>query len=180
MVDYASPTVRAEHAALALGAYLRRLDWVLVAAVGALVGIGLWAIGGITRDDIPGDPDYYVIRQGVFAALGTVGFFAALVVDPDVYRRYWRFVYGAMIGLLLLVLAVGEVTRGSKRWIEVGFFRFQPSEFGKLLLVLALAGFLAGRTKRLNEWRTVAGTVGLAGLAMLLVFVEPDVGTSLV
>jgi rod shape determining protein RodA len=180
MVDYASPTVRAEHAALAVGAYLRRLDWVLLAAVGALVGIGLWAIGGITRDDVPGDPDYYVVRQGVFVALGAVGFCAALVVDPDVYRRYWRVVYGALLGLLLLVLAVAEVTRGSKRWIEVGFFRFQPSEFGKLLLVLALAGFLAGRTKRLNELSTVAGAVGLAVVAMVLVFVEPDIGTSLV
>ena len=181
MVDYAqSPAVRAEHVALALGAHLRRLDWVLFAGVGALVGLGLWAIAGITRDDIPGDPDYYVVRQGVFAGLGAVGFAVALVVDPDVYRRYWRVVYGSMLGLLLLVLAAAEVTRGSKRWIEVGFFRFQPSEFGKLLLVLALAGFLAGRAKRLNEAGTLAATVGLAAVPLLLVFVEPDVGTSLV
>jgi rod shape determining protein RodA len=180
MVDYAqTPAVRPART-LELGLFVRRIDWVLLAATGALIGVGLWAIAGITRDDIPGDPDYYVVRQGVFAALGTAGFVGTLLVDPDVYRRYWRVVYGALIGLLLLVFAAGEVTRGSKRWIEVGFFRFQPSEFGKLLLVLALAGFLAGRTKRMHEPTTVAAAVGLAALPWFLVFVEPDIGTSLV
>src|SRR5438094_155079 len=138
MVDYAqAPSVRAERV-LELGGMLRRVDWLLMLAVCALVGVGLWAIAGITRDDIPGDPSYYVVRQGVFAALGAVGFFVALLVEPDVYRRYWKTIYGSLIGLLLLVYAAGEVTRGSKRWISIGFFRFQPSEFGKVLLVLAL------------------------------------------
>jgi rod shape determining protein RodA len=180
MVDYAqSPTIRTAQT-FDLGVYIRRLDWVLLAATGALVGIGLWAIAGVTRDDIPGDPNYYVVRQGVFAGLGAVGFASAVLVDPDIYRRYWRVVYGALIGLLLLVFAAGEVTRGSKRWIEVGFFRFQPSEFGKLLLVLSLAGFLSSRARRIHEVGTIAATVGLAALPWLLVYVEPDIGTSLV
>src|SRR5205085_9955391 len=58
--------------------------------------------------------------------------------------------------------------------------RFQPSEFGKLLFLLALAGFLAERTKRLGEPRTTATAVGLAFVAILLVFVQPDIGTALV
>ncbi|MDQ3874155.1 MAG: rod shape-determining protein RodA, partial [Actinomycetota bacterium] len=78
------------------------------------------------------------------------------------------------------VLVAGEVTRGSRRWIELGFFKFQPSEFGKLLLVLSIAGFLAARSKRLDDPRTPAAAVGLAVLPAVLVFVEPDIGTSLV
>ena len=180
MVDYAqAPTAPAERV-LELGGMVRRIDWVLMAAVCALVGVGLWAIAGITQNDIPGDPNYYVVRQGVFAALGSAGFFVALLVDPDLYRRHWRTVYGSLIGLLLLVLAAGEVTRGSKRWISIGFFRFQPSEFGKVLLVLALAGFLAGRAKRLNDAPTVIAALGLTALPWLLVLAEPDIGTSLV
>jgi rod shape determining protein RodA len=180
VVDYAhTPSVSAERV-LELGGRLRRLDWVLLLAVGGLVTVGLWAIGGITRHDVAGDPTYYVVRQGVFAALGVAGLVAAVLVDPDVYRRYWKVVYGSLIGLLLLVFAAGEVARGSRRWISIGFFRFQPSEFGKLMLTLALAGFLASRAKRMSEPRTVASAVGLTALPWLLVFAEPDIGSSLV
>jgi rod shape determining protein RodA len=180
VIEYAPrPSIRAEHV-LELGGRLRRVDWLLMLAVGGLVVVGLWAIGGITHDDIKGDPNYYVVRQGVFAALGCVGLFVAVLVDPDLYRRYWKVVYGSLIGLLLLVMAAGEVTRGSKRWITMGFFRFQPSEFGKVMLVLALAGFLAARMKRMNEFPTVAMAVGLTAIPWLLVLTEPDVGSSLV
>jgi rod shape determining protein RodA len=165
---------------LELGGRLRRIDWLLMLAVAGLVVVGLWAIGGITHDDIKGDPNYYLVRQGVFAALGSVGLFVAVLVDPDLYRRHWKVVYGTLIGLLLLVLAAGEVSRHSKRWITMGFFRFQPSEFGKVLLVLALAGFLASRMKRMNELQTVAAAVGLTALPWVLVFAEPDIGSSLV
>src|SRR5205823_15056995 len=73
----------------------------------------------------------------------------------------------------------GAVARGSKRWIDLGFFRFQPSEFGKVLIVLALAGFLADRSRRPGA-RTPLVAVGLALPAILLVFVQPDFGTALV
>ena len=81
---------------------------------------------------------------------------------------------------MVLVFVLAEATRGSKRWIDVGPFQFQPSEFGKLLFVLALAGFLAERARRIGEWRTVLSCVGLGLLPMLLVFAQPDIGTSLV
>ncbi len=69
----------------------------------------------------------------------------AALLDPDLYRRYWRLVFGGTVGLIAVVFLVGRAARGSTRWINVGFFTFQPSEFGKLLFVLALAGFLAER-----------------------------------
>jgi rod shape determining protein RodA len=159
---------------------VRRLDWVLLGAVAALVGYGLWAIAGITRHDILGDSSYYVVRQGVYAAVGSLGLVALVFVDPDVYRRHKRLIYGGTVSVMLLVLLAGTVSRHSKRWLDLGFFRFQPSEFGKLLFVLFLAGFLADRARRLGDARTVVEAIAFAAGPILLVFVQPDVGTAMV
>jgi rod shape determining protein RodA len=159
---------------------VRRLDWLLLGAVGSLVGYGLWAIGGITAHDIPGDPNYFLMRQSVYATLGCVALVAALFVDPDYYRRFRQPIFIGTAGVMLLVLLVGTVSRASKRWLDIGFFRFQPSEFGKLLFVLFLAGFLADRARRLGETRTVVEAIGLGCIPLLLVFVQPDVGTAMV
>jgi rod shape determining protein RodA len=159
---------------------VRRLDWVLLGAVAALVGYGLWAIAGITRHDIPGDSSYYVVRQGVYAAVGSLGLVALVLVDPDFFRRYKRLIYGGTVSVMLLVLLAGTVSRHSKRWLDLGFFRFQPSEFGKLLFVLFLAGFLADRARRLGDARTVIEAIAFAAGPILLVFVQPDVGTAMV
>jgi rod shape determining protein RodA len=149
----------------------RRLDWTLLLAVAALVVYGLWAIGGMTADDQ---------RQAVYAAVGTIGLVLCLLIDPDVYRRHRRPLYALLLALLLLVIATAPVVRGSQRWLDIGSFRFQPSEFGKLMLVLALAGLIADRGKRIAEGRTVLAVVGLAAVPFALVFEQPDIGSSLV
>jgi rod shape determining protein RodA len=159
---------------------VRRLDWLLLGSVAGLLAFGLWAIGGITAHDIPGDANYYVMRQGIYAAVGCAGFVALLFVEPQFYRRHKRAIYVGTAGLMLLVLLGGTVSRHSKRWLDIGFFRFQPSEFGKLLFVLFLAGFLADRARRLGESRTVLEAIGFGCLPILLVFVQPDVGTAMV
>ena len=179
-MEYADRATLRAGERLRVGAFLRRLDWLLLAGVAALVLIGLWAIAGITRDDVPGNPDYYVVRQAIFAAVGSVGLVLALAVDPDVLRRNGRTVYGAMLGVLAFVFVAGDLVRGSRRWIDFGFFRFQPSEFGKVLLVVALAAFLSTRVKRIGEERTTLAALGLALAPAFLVFVQPDIGTSLV
>jgi rod shape determining protein RodA len=170
--------VRSER--LEIGAFVRRLDWILLGGVLALVGYGLWAIYGITQHDITGNPDYYVIRQGVYAAVGLLGLLVVIAIDPDYYRRYKRVIYGGTLGIMLLVLMAGTVSRHSKRWLDLGFFRFQPSEFGKVLFVLFLAGFLADRARRLGESRVVLQAIGFAAGPILLVFIQPDVGTAMV
>ena len=82
---------------------------------------------------------------------------------------------------MVLVLVAGAATRGSKRWIDVGFFTFQPSEFGKVLFVLALAGFLADRGEAVERARgRRSRRSGSPPLPILLVFVQPDIGTALV
>ena len=114
---------------------------------------GLWAISGITQHDVLGNPDYYVYRQFVFIAVGGSALVARDPDRPRLYRRFQKHVYLGTLVLFVFVFLAGTVARGSRRWIDLGFFRFQPSEFGKLLIVLALAGFLADRMPR----RRVAG-----------------------
>jgi rod shape determining protein RodA len=160
--------------------YARRLDWLLLGATAALVGYGLWLISGITREDVPGNPDYFVYRQLFAAVLGTIALVGAIFVDPDLYRRAKKAIYGVIIALPIFVLVAGSTVNGAKRWIDLGFYQFQPSELGKVLLVLFLAAFLADRHKRIGEVRTIAAAVGLALVPTLLVFMQPDIGTALV
>jgi rod shape determining protein RodA len=166
--------------ALGVLSVVRRLDWVLLATALGIVALGLWAIAGITRHDVPGDAHYYVNRQAAYAAVGLVGLVIATLVDPDLYRRYWRWIFGGTVAVIVLVFLAGQVVRGSKRWIDLGAFRFQPSEFGKLLFVLALAGFLTERGRRLAQADTLLRAVGLAAIPVVLVFLQPDIGTALV
>jgi rod shape determining protein RodA len=85
-----------------------------------------------------------------------------------------------MIGSILLVLAIGGATRGSKRWIDFSVVRFQPSELGKLLLIVALAGFVVDRSRRLPERQTTARVMLIALIPAMLVIAQPDLGTGLV
>ena len=160
--------------------FLRRMDWILFAAVAALVGYGLVVVNGITQHDVEDNPRYFLIRQGIFAAIGAIGLVGALLIDPAVYRRLWRAIYIGLVAVIALVFVAAPVVRGSRRWIDLGFFKFQPSEFGKLLLVLALAGFLAERGKRMQEPPSMLAAVGLAAVPTTLVFLQPDFGTALV
>jgi len=181
MVDYASraATRQRRRETTDVATFVRRLDWILIGSVGLLVAYGLWAIADITRQDVSGDAQYYLTRQSVYAAIGVLCLVAAVLVDPELYRTRWRAIFGGMWFLIAIVLLTGPI-RGSKRWLDLGFFRFQPSEFGKVLFVLALAGFLAERSRRLNEPRTTATAVGLALVPIFLVFLQPDFGSALV
>ena len=160
--------------------FLRRLDWVLMFAAGALVAYGLWLVAGITRFDVPGDESYYVLRQGIAAAAGVLGLAIATLVPVDLARRHWRILYAVTLGLMVVVFAAAEAIRGSKRWIDLGFIQFQPSELGKVLFVLAVAGFLVDRAAFVTRWRTIASALGLGAAPILLVFLQPDLGTALV
>ena len=97
-----------------IGAIVRRLDWLLLLAAGALVAYGLWAIGGITRFDVPGNPDYYVTRQAIAAGIGLAGMVVAIFIPTSVYERHWRALYGATIGAHAVRLRV----RGGRARLE--------------------------------------------------------------
>ncbi len=182
MVDYAAtqrvstrPRARARDCS-----FLRNLDWLLLLATGGIVAYGLWVISGITKDDVAGDANYYVVRQALFALVGAAGMVAMTFIEPGFWRRHARVVYAVMIAVLVLTPLVGASVRGSQRWIDVGPFRFQPSEFGKVMLVLFLAAFLADKGKAIYERRTTLTAVGLAAIPVVLVFLQPDFGTAIV
>jgi rod shape determining protein RodA len=168
------------HVGSEVGAYLRHLDYLLIAAVAGVITYGIWVLTAVTRNDVPGDPTYFVSRQEVYIAVGAVLAAVTTAVSPEIYRRYAKALYALTVTLLLLVLVVGDDVRGSKRWIEFGSFRLQPSEIGKILLILFLAAFVANRARSESPWKTVWGAVGLAALPMLLVFKEPDFGSTLI
>jgi rod shape determining protein RodA len=156
---------------------LRRLDWVLMLALSALVAYGLWAIDGITMHDAGGSA---LSHQALYAAVGAVLFVCVLFVDPERYRLLRRPIFFGTLGLMGFLLVAGAATRGSRRWIDVGFFTFQPSEFGKVVFVLALAGFAAERARSISSASAPLRILGYGIVPILLVFLQPDIGTALV
>jgi rod shape determining protein RodA len=172
-----------QHQAAPFGAELartiRHLDWALLAAVAGLIAYGLWVLSAVSRNDVPGDPDYFVFRQGVNVAIGVVVLAGVALLDPEVYRRIRVPLYAVSL-VALAAIFVADPVRGTRRWIDIGFFRFQPSELGKVVLILVLAAFLADRARRIDEWSTTFAAVGLATAPAVLVFLEPDFGTAMV
>jgi len=95
--------------------------------------------------------------------------------------REWRWgIYGFCLLTILMTLGLGTASHGSKRWINFPFFNFQPSELGKVLLTLALAGFMVDRTRRLGERETTARIMLLTVIPAMLVIAQPDLGSGFV
>jgi rod shape determining protein RodA len=173
---------RARRAEAEAASLARRVDWVLVGSIAALVAYGLRAIDGITHHDVIGNPHYFLVRQAIFAGVGLGALLVFTAIDTDLFRRYGRTIYVGTAALMAFIFVAGPVTRGSRRWIDLGFFRFQPSEFGKLLFVLFLAGYVADRSRRIadGDRRTTLTAIGLGLVPIGLVFLQPDFGTALV
>jgi rod shape determining protein RodA len=151
----------------------------LVAAIGLVIS-SLLVLNAATEDDIPGSPDYYVIRQGAYAAVGLVLMIALTRLDYSRLRELKYGLYTAMVCLIVLVIGLGTTARGSRRSFDLAFISFQPSELGKLLLILALSAFVVDRVRRLRDRETTATVMLLALGPAMLVMLQPDLGTSLV
>ena len=157
-----------------------RLDPLLLLAAVGLVVCSCLAIRGATRDDIAGDPLYYVERQAAYAAVGLVLMYAVSRLDYSRLRELKYALYGVLIGSIVLVFGLAGATRGSKRWIETPFMNFQPSELGKVLLVLALSGFVVDRLRGAGSRETTARVMLLGLMPAMLVMAQPDLGTAIV
>jgi rod shape determining protein RodA len=162
-----------------LASWLRIDPLLLVAAVG-LIGASVYTLGTATLDDIEGDPYHYVVRQAAYGGVGVVLMFAVARFDYSRLREMRIGLYLGAIGLLLLTMVAGSTTRGSKRVIEMPFFEIQTSELVKVLLILALAGFLIDRIRRLQERETTSRIMLLALIPTILVVAQPDLGSALV
>jgi rod shape determining protein RodA len=151
------------------------IDPLLVLAALGLVACSLVTLHGATRSS----GFYYVERQGIYAGIGLLVALLLTRIDYSRLREYKLALYGAMIGLNLIVFAMPAI-RGSRRWIPLPFLQLQSSEFGKILLIVALAAFAVDRLRRLHERRTTARIMLLALLPALIVIPQPDLGTGLV
>jgi rod shape determining protein RodA len=156
------------------------MDPALAFAAVALAAFGVFTLSQATQHDVPGNPHYYVDRQAIYAVLGLVGMYLLARVDYSRFRELRVGVYTFLCVSIALVFVFGVAARGSRRGFELPFFSFQPSELGKLLLVLTLAGFVIDGARRSSaRGRTLRYLcLGLAPAA--LVFLQPDLGTSLV
>jgi rod shape determining protein RodA len=150
-----------------------------VAAVGLIV-FSVVTLAATTEGDVPGEPLYFVIRQSIYAVLGIALMLAITRVDYSRFRELRVGIYTAMIASIALVLVLGAAARGSRRWIELPFFTFQPSEIGKVLLIVALAGFVIDRARRIPERQRTARLLLLGLAPAALVFLQPDLGTGAV
>ncbi len=150
-----------------------------LAAIGLAI-CSLVTLNGATRGIIRGQPLYYTERQAIYVLVG-LGLMAGLArIDYSRLRELKLGLYAGLIGTILMVLVLGRAARGSTRAIQLPFFSFQASELGKVLLVVALAGFLVDRARQLHEPSTTVRTIALGALPAGLVMIQPDLGSSMV
>jgi rod shape determining protein RodA len=157
-----------------------RIDPLMLLATLGLIAASLIVVGGATQDDIDGDPNYFLYRQAAYAGVGLLLMFLITRFDYSRLREWKLGIYAVLIGAILLVSAVGVSARGAKRAISLPFFSFQPSELGKVLLVVTLAAFMVDRIRRLTDRETTSRMVLLAVIPAMLVIAQPDLGSGLV
>ena len=161
-------------------------DYVLLTAALMLMVIGLiavytssYAIGFA----VYGDSDHFIKRQAVWALIGLGGLVAAMACN---YRLLVRpsplLMLAALVGLgAVFVPGLSPDPAGPSRWISVGGFSAQPSEFAKLAVIVYLAAWLAAKGSTVRDFQLgVAPFVAMVGLVTALVLLEPDLGTATV
>jgi rod shape determining protein RodA len=162
------------------GIRVLRIDPLMLLATLGLIAASIYTVGTATQDDIPGDPNYYAYRQALYAGVGLVLMFLLSRFDYSRLREWKIGIYAFMIAAILAVYALGFSARGSRRAIEFGFFNFQASELGKLLLAVTLSAFMVDRMRRLTDRETTSRIVLLALFPAMLVVAQPDLGSGLV
>jgi rod shape determining protein RodA len=156
------------------------LDWIMLLAVIAISALSVFIVGEATRKDVPGDPRFYVDRQILFIAVGTVFMIIATRLNLDKLARWAWGLWGGLLGALAVVFIVGTAVKGSNRWIDIGPFNLQPSEIGKVALAIILAGIAIERMEDVGTARFTLFLTGVASVPAVVVFLQPDLGTSLV
>lgn len=155
-----------------------RLDPLLLLATFGLIACSLIAIKGATADDAD-DPLYFVKRQAVYIAVGLVLMYGLSRLDYSRLRELRYPIYGLLVGGSLIVLAIAPETRGTRSWIELPGFNLQYSEAGKVLLAVALAGFVVERMREMGR-QTTARVMLLGLLPTMIVLAQQDLGSATV
>ncbi len=151
-----------------------RCDWILV---GSTVVLSLWGIFHLYTISFP-HQSYYFIRQTMWVGMGMGLLFLFSCLKPSSWKKASYSLYGIFFFILILVLVIGEGTHGAQRWLRVGMFSFQPSEFIKLSLILILAKTLAFGEG--ISWVKLGLSFSLTILPLVLIVLQPDMGTALI
>ena len=164
---------------------IRHLDPVLIFVALALSVIGLFLIYSATHASLAAqhlDLSLYVKKQVTALALGIILLLLVVTFDYRFAKVYAGIVYGALVLLLILVRTpFGTTSAGAQRWFQLAGFQFTPSEYMKLGLIIMLAAYLSEvKSQDLSLLEQVLRATVLAAIPMVLVFIQPDVGTTIV
>lgn len=151
-------------------------DWFLLSIAVALGTIGLIEIYSSTMNM---DSASYFVRQLVWLVAGVGLSFVVASVDYHALAEHIGLIYAGTICLLISVLFFGSTIAGSRSWFGIGSFGLQPSELAKLVVVVALARFLSEIQRRYLTLPQILGACAICGVPVLLVAVQPDLGTAL-
>ena len=178
----AEPARVSDWAARSVGAAWRAFDVQLVVYAALLVAIGLVMAytNSIENGTTPLEAGTTFTRGLMWAGIAAVTFIIATAFDYRWLKTLSWPSYALQIALLVLTLAIGDGIGSSARWITVGPLTFQFSELAKVLMIIVLANYLAGRGDKLDSLRTIIGAGILVVPPLALVMLQPDLGTSLV
>jgi cell division protein FtsW len=162
-----------------LGVWWWTTDHVLLGVVAALIGLGVTlsfasSPAAAARLGLH-DPFHFAVRQCVFAALGTGVLLSVSMLSPRGVRRLAVVVYGAAILIMAALPFMGHAAKGADRWLAVGGFSLQPSEFMKPALI-CLAAWMFAEGQKGEGVPGVSIAFALYGLAVVLLLMQPDVG----
>lgn len=159
-----------------------RPDLVLILSYLALSGLGLVMIYSASAPKLIADGNSAteaVFRQMIFVAVGIVAFFLSSLIEHRTLKMLAPIAYVVSLVTLVIVL-FGPIRAGATRWIPIGGFQFQPSEFAKVTVILALAAMLAASRDKSLHWLEIGRSVVLVSIPAALIFRQPDLGTMLV
>ncbi|MDR1701874.1 MAG: rod shape-determining protein RodA [Sporomusaceae bacterium] len=160
---------------------LRNLDFVLIAAVLLLILTSLVVIGSATHINTPSEDRYWFVeRQGTSILINCLLIFFILHFDYKNLEKFSWVLYLFNLAILIAVMFVGQSALGAQRWIQIGSFSIQPSEFSKIIMIISLARLLDKNVTNLNSFKGIIPVFAFVGLPFLLVLKQPDMGTSLV
>lgn len=161
---------------------LKKFDFTLFIVIILIVAFGLVILSSATHATMTrgGDSLAYVKKQVLSVIIGLVMILVLLKIDYTGLAKYWKLIYLVNIGLLLLVLVVGNEQNGAKSWISLGPFFLQPSEFAKIAMIVTFAVYLSSREGKLNKFRDLFPTFVFFGIPMVIILKQPDLGTALV
>jgi rod shape determining protein RodA len=161
----------------------QHVDVLLLVSTLAVAAMGVVMVYSATRGKLElagADPRFYLKKQLLYAVIGVAVMVVVMLIDYHQFEVLGVIAYGAiLLGLLAVLSPIGRSALGSQRWFQVGSFQLQPSAFASLALILAMAAYLR-RHRGAIMLRHVLVLLLMAGVPILLVYKQPDLGTAMV